>query len=60
MSEFFSMGGYAFYVWTSYGVFALALIWTTLSPLLRKRAVIQRIQDRIEREKRNENHDTET
>ena len=26
MSEFFAMGGYAFYVWMSYGLTALALI----------------------------------
>ncbi len=26
MSEFFDMGGYAFYVWTSYGLSALLLL----------------------------------
>lgn len=26
MNEFFHMGGYAFYVWTSYGIAAIALI----------------------------------
>ncbi len=26
MTEFFAMGGYAWYVWMSYGAFALAII----------------------------------
>ena len=34
-SEFFAMGGYAFYVWGSFGVTALALVIEPL--LLRKR-----------------------
>lgn len=35
MSEFFHMGGYAFYVWSAYGVTAVFLIgfvvWTLIS-----------------------------
>jgi heme exporter protein D len=37
MSEFFAMGGYAFYVWTAYGVFAIVMIWSYLAPVLRRR-----------------------
>ena len=33
-AEFFAMGGYAFYVWGSFGVTALALL---IEPLLLKR-----------------------
>ncbi len=36
MSEFFAMGGYAWYVWGSYGVTFLVLLLEIL--LLRKRA----------------------
>jgi heme exporter protein D len=36
MSEFFAMGGYAWYVWGSYGVTLLVLVAEIL--LLRKRA----------------------
>ncbi len=31
MSEFFAMGGYAFYVWGSYGALALVLLIEVLS-----------------------------
>lgn len=34
MSDFFAMGGYGFYVWTSYGLFCAALIWDGLAPVL--------------------------
>jgi len=36
MSEFFAMGGYAWYVWGSYGVTLLLLLLEVLA--LRKRA----------------------
>ena len=36
MSEFFAMGGYAWYVWGSYGVTLLALLLEIVT--LRKRA----------------------
>ncbi len=31
MSEFFAMGGYAFYVWGSYGALALVLVIEVLA-----------------------------
>lgn len=34
--HFFAMGGYAFYVWTSYGLVFLVLILNIVVPLLRK------------------------
>jgi heme exporter protein D len=43
MAEFFHMGGYALYVWGSFGVTALLML---LEPVLvgnRRRAVIRRI-----------------
>ncbi|NGZ98681.1 MAG: heme exporter protein CcmD [Nitrospira sp. WS110] len=36
-SEFFAMGGYGVYVWTSYVVTALCLVWEVLA-LWRRRA----------------------
>lgn len=33
MSSFWQMGGYAFYVWTSYGITALVLLIGILKPL---------------------------
>jgi heme exporter protein D len=31
LSEFFAMGGYGLYVWTSFGVTALCLVWEVLA-----------------------------
>lgn len=39
-AEFFNMGGYAFYVWGSYGVFALAIAAEIVTVRLRKRRVL--------------------
>ena len=39
-AKFFNMGGYAFYVWGSYGVFALAIAAEIVAVRLRKRRVL--------------------
>ncbi len=44
MTEFFHMGGYAFYVWTSYGVVFLVLLLTFLAPLHRRHKIIALIK----------------
>ncbi len=36
-SAFFNMGGYAFYVWVSFGLSFLCVVWEVLA--LRKRSV---------------------
>jgi heme exporter protein D len=41
MSDFFSMNGYGFYVWSSYGVTALALALEVYALRGRRRAVLQ-------------------
>jgi heme exporter protein D len=45
MSEFLNMGGYAFYVWGSYGAGALVFGWNLLAPALRRREVLRRLAD---------------
>ena len=40
-NEFFYMGGYAFYVWGSYGVTAALLLAEVLLVLARKRRVMR-------------------
>jgi heme exporter protein CcmD len=45
MSSFFSMGGYAAYVWGSFGAFALVLVWNLVTPALRRRSVIQQLAE---------------
>ena len=54
MKEFLEMGGYAFYVWTSYGLALVILIANLVSPMLQRRkllAGIARKQRRARREK---------
>jgi heme exporter protein D len=41
VSEFFAMGGYAFYVWGSYGVTALVLVIEILAIRSRRRATLE-------------------
>jgi heme exporter protein CcmD len=42
MSDFFAMGGYAWYVWMAYGVTALAIVWEIIAVRLsRRRALLQ-------------------
>ncbi|WP_293644823.1 heme exporter protein CcmD [Thiolapillus sp.] len=43
LSEFFAMGGYALYVWGSFGVTALLMIVEPLLVRQRRKAVIQRV-----------------
>ena len=45
--EFFAMGGYAFYVWGSYGVTALFLVLEVVFLLSRKRTITQRLGRRV-------------
>ena len=49
-SEFFAMGGYAFYVWTSYGIALLVLIYNIVMPMIHRKKVISRVKRAIRRE----------
>lgn len=42
-SEFFHMGGYGFYVWTSYGLALLVFLANVLLPMARLRELAKRI-----------------
>ncbi|WP_237715005.1 heme exporter protein CcmD [Hydrocarboniphaga effusa] len=44
-SSFLSMGGYAAYVWGSFGAFVLVLVWNLVTPALRRRSVIQQLAE---------------
>ena len=41
MTEFFAMGGYAFYVWGSFGATALAVLLEVLSVRARRRTALE-------------------
>ena len=44
MSHFLEMGGYAFYVWGSYGAALAVFAWNLIAPRLRRRELIARIR----------------
>ena len=49
-SEFFDMGGYAFFVWTSYGIAFLVVVLNIVMPVLHRKKVINRVKRAIRRE----------
>ena len=40
LNEFFHMGGYAFHVWTSYGIALLSLLANVVTPLRQRRKLL--------------------
>ena len=50
LQDFLAMGGYAGYVWGSYGLFAVFMSWILIQPRLQRRKVMQLLQARARRE----------
>lgn len=50
MSDFFSMGGYAGYVWGSYLVFFVVLVADALAPLWQRHKALRELRGRLKRE----------
>lgn len=50
LADFLDMGGYAFYVWTSYLFFAVVMGLNLLLPLLDKRKVMKLLKARMQRD----------
>jgi len=44
-SEFFNMGGYALYVWGSYGMAALVLVFNVLAARRREKSVRRELEE---------------
>jgi heme exporter protein D len=44
LEQFFAMGGYAFYVWTAYGIALVVLLLNVALPLLRKASTHKDVQ----------------
>lgn len=44
LTEFFHMGGYAFYVWLSYGTAAVVLIANALWPSRQRKRILQQLK----------------
>ena len=51
LNDFFSMGGYATYVWSAYGISFVVLILNIILPLLRERKTIRELQRRLQSQK---------
>jgi len=52
MNEFFHMGGYAFFVWTSYALAAIILIANIIIPMQRKKEIMNNLKRRLRREQK--------
>jgi heme exporter protein D len=50
MSDFFAMGGYGIYVWSSYAVFFVVLIADALAPLRQRRKTLRELHGRLKRQ----------
>ena len=53
LNEFFHMGGYAFYVWTSYGIALVVLLLNVFGPLRQRRKLLNDIERAARRARRN-------
>jgi heme exporter protein D len=51
-AEFINMGGYAFYVWLSYGVSVALIIYLIFASIRRNKTVLEQIAMRQKREQR--------
>jgi heme exporter protein D len=49
-SEFFHMGGYAFFVWTSYALTLIVVLMNIVSPMVQRKKIIARVKRAIKRE----------
>jgi len=43
LQEFFAMGGYAFYVWTSYGICFVVLLANIVLPIIQRKQFLRQL-----------------
>jgi heme exporter protein D len=53
LNEFFHMGGYAFYVWTSYSLALIVLLINVILPLRQRKKLLSDIARAARRARRN-------
>ena len=53
MNEFLHMGGYAFYVWSSYGLAMIVLLLNVILPLRQRKKLLSDINRAAKRARRN-------
>lgn len=54
LAEFFHMGGYAFYVWMSYGIALLVLAANLVWPIRQHKDLLRRMARRTRRQARDQ------
>ena len=52
MAEFFNMGGYAFFVWTCFGLTAAILVYNAIQPVFRQQQIKREIKGQLTRDQR--------
>ncbi len=52
MKEFFYMGGYAFYIWTSYGLTLIVLLANLIIPYNQERTLLRTLARKLRRKER--------
>lgn len=52
LEEFLHMGGYAFYVWTSYGITTAVMLYFIVAPVLQRKQVLRQLALKQKREQR--------
>ncbi len=55
MNEFFHMGGYAFYVWTSYGLVLIVLLANLIIPFKQEQTILRTLARKLRRKQRGRN-----
>lgn len=51
MNEFLSMGGYAVFVWSSFGISMVVLILNVILPIVRRKQLVREVSSQIKRQK---------
>lgn len=49
MNEFFNMGGYAVFVWSSFGISFLVLLLNVVFPLMHRKQLLRDVRSYIKR-----------
>lgn len=52
LDEFFHMGGYAAYVWSSYAITLLVLVFNVVLPIVQRRGLIKQLVAHQKRQQR--------
>lgn len=60
ISEFFHMGGYAFYVWSSYGLAFIVMLAIFVKPVLARKQIIKDLRMKYRQQERQQQDSMQT